>query len=123
MEINNKNIYTPTNTFINFIEVDNLEFNNNYVIQKIEENKTNKLKKIIKELKNIYSLQDDILIQLYNKAISIHQSNIQGNGDFLENDIVVSEFKKNNILFKQQVTINKEGIIVGFNEKKINVII
>jgi len=94
------------------------EFNNKYVIQKIEENKQIKLKKIIEELKLIYPLQDEILIELYNKSISIHQSNIQGNGDFLENDIVVSELTKHNIPFKQQVTIGKYGIIVGFNEKK-----
>jgi hypothetical protein len=94
------------------------EFNNKYVIQKIEENKQIKLKKIIEELKLIYPLQDEILIELYNKSISIHQSNIQGNGDFLENDIVVSELTKHNIPFKQQVTIGKDGIIVGFNEKK-----
>ncbi len=99
------------------------EFNNKYVIQKIEENKQIKLKKIIEELKLIYPLQDEILIELYNKSISIHQSNIQGNGDFLENDIVVSELTKHNIPFKQQVTIGKDGIIVGFNEKKVNVII
>ena len=77
-----------------------------------------KLKKIIEELKLIYPLQDEILIELYNKSISIHQSNIQGNGDFLENDIVVSQLQAKNIPFRQQVTINKDGIIVGFNEKK-----
>lgn len=100
-------------------EDDNVnEFNNKYVIQKIEENKQIKFKKIIEELNQIYPLQDELLIELYNKSISIHQSNIQGNGDFLENDIVVSELTKHNIPFKQQVTIGKDGIIVGFNEKK-----
>lgn len=100
-------------------EEDNVnEFNNKYVIQKIEENKKNKFKKIIEELKQIYPLQDELLIELYNKSISIHQSNIQGNGNFLENDIVVSELTKHNIPFKQHVTIGKDGIIVGFNEKK-----
>jgi len=94
------------------------EFNNKYVIQKIEENKQIKLKKIVEELKLIYPLQDELLIDLYNKSISIHQSNIQGNGDFLENYIVISELTKHNILFKQQVTIGKDGIIIGFNEKK-----
>jgi hypothetical protein len=101
-------------------EVNNIvnEFNNKYVIQKIEENKQIKLKKIVEELKLIYPLQDEILIELYNKSISIHQSNIQGNGYFLENDIVVSELTKHNIPFKQQVNIGKDGIIIGFNEKK-----
>jgi len=94
------------------------EFNNTYVIQKIEENKQIKVKKIIEELQLIYPLQDELLIELYNKSISIHQRNIQGNGDFLENHIVVLELTKYNIPFKQQVTIGKDGIIVGFNEKK-----
>lgn len=94
------------------------EFNNKYVIQKIEENKQIKVKKIIEELKLISPLQDELLIKLYDKSISIHQSNIQGNGEFLENNIVVLELTKHNIPFKQQVTIGKDGIIVGFNEKK-----
>jgi len=94
------------------------EFNNTYVIQKIEENKQIKVKKIIEELQLIYPLQDELLIELYNKSISIHQRNIQGNGDFLENHIVVLELTKYNIPFKQKVTIGKDGIIVGFNEKK-----
>jgi hypothetical protein len=100
------------------VELENNNFNNDYVIKKIEENKKNKMKKIIEELKLIYPLTDHILIDLYNKSISLHQSNIQGNGDFLENDIVVSELLANNIPFKQQVTINNDGLIVGFNEKK-----
>uniref|UniRef100_A0A6C0H6A6 Uncharacterized protein n=1 Tax=viral metagenome TaxID=1070528 RepID=A0A6C0H6A6_9ZZZZ len=102
------------------IEDDNKinEFNNKYVIQKIQENKQIKLKKIIEELKLIYPLQDEMLIELYNKSISMHQSNIQGNGDFLENNIVVSELTKHNIPFKRHVTISKDGIIIGFNKKK-----
>jgi hypothetical protein len=100
------------------VEIENINFDNNYVIKKIEENKKNKMNKIVEELKLIYPLTDDILIQLYNKSISIHQSNIQGNGDFLENDIVVTQLLAKNIQFTQQVTINKDGLIVGFNEKK-----
>src|SRR3989304_7718764 len=79
-----------------------IEFNNNYVIQKIEKNKKNKTRKIIEELKLIYPLADDLLIELYNKSISIHQSNIQGNGDFLENDIVVTELISKKIPFKDR---------------------
>lgn len=94
-------------------------FNNKYVVSRIEENKISKNVKIIQELKQIAPLLSDIdLLQLYNKSISIHQSKIQGNGDFLENDILVSVLDKNNISYRKQVTINKAGIIVGFNEKK-----
>jgi len=94
-------------------------FNNQYVVSRIEENKISKNVKIIHELKQIAPLLSDIdLLKLYNKSISIHQSKIQGNGDFLENDILVGVLDKNNISYRKQVTINKSGIIVGFNEKK-----
>lgn len=96
-----------------------IPIDNQYVLSRIEENKFSKNLKIIKELKQIAPLlSDDELLQLYNKSISIHQSKIQGNGDFLENDILVGVLDKNNISYKKQVTINKSGIIVGFNKKK-----
>ena len=96
-----------------------IPIDNQYVLSRIEENKFSKNLKIIKELKQIAPLlSDDELLQLYNKSISIHQSKIQGNGDFLENDILVGVLDKNNIPYKKQVTINESGIIVGFNKKK-----
>jgi len=96
-----------------------IKFNNQYVLSKIEENKLIKNSLIIEELKQIAPLLSDVkLVQLYNKSISIHQGKIQGNGNFLENDILVGMLDVNNIPYKKQVTINKEGIIVGFNEKK-----
>ena len=66
---------------INFvIEIQNINFNYNYIKKKIEENKKNKINKIIQELKLVYPfLADDILINLYNKLISIYQSNLQSN--------------------------------------------
>jgi len=99
-------------------------FDNKYVLSRIEENKISKNLKIIQELKQIAPLLNDTeLLQLYNKSISIHQSKIQGNGNFLENDILVDILDKNNISYKKQVTINKLGIIIGFNQKKENVFI
>ena len=96
-----------------------IAFNNQYVLSRIEENKISKNLKIIQELKQIAPLLSDVeLLHLYNKSISIHQSKIQGNGDFLENDILVGILDTNNIPYQKQVTINKSGIIVGFNEKK-----
>jgi hypothetical protein len=95
-----------------------IPFNNQYVLSKIQENKNSKNLKIIHELKQIASLSDDKLLEIYNKSISIHQSKIQGNGDFLENDILVGVLDKNNIPYKKQVTIDNLGIIVGFNIKK-----
>jgi hypothetical protein len=43
---------------------------------------------------------------------------MKGNGDFLENDILVDILNSNSICYKKQVTIDKLGLIVGFNEKK-----
>jgi len=90
-----------------------IKFNNQYVLSRMEENK----------LIKISLLSDVELLQLYNKSISIHQRKIQGNGNFLENDILVGMLDLNNIPYKKQVIINKSGIIVGFNEKRVNVII
>jgi len=97
-----------------------ITFDNQYVLSRIEEKKNYKNLKIIQELKQIIPLlSDDKLLQLYNKSISIHQSKIKRNGDFLENDILVGILEKNNISYKTQVNIDKSGIIVGFNEKKV----
>ena len=94
-------------------------FDNQYVLSRIEENKISKNLKIIQDLKQLAPLLSDVeLLQLYSTSISIHQSKNQGNGNFLENDILVGVLDKNNISYKKQVTINKSGIIVGFNEKK-----
>lgn len=96
-----------------------ITFDNEYVLSRIEENNNSKKIKIIQELKKIApSLSDVELLQLYHKSISMHQSKNQGNGNFLENDILVGILDKNNISYKKQVTIDKSGIIVGFNKKK-----
>jgi hypothetical protein len=95
------------------------KFNNQYVLSRMEENKLIKISLIIQELKQISPLSsDNELLQLYTKSISLHQSKIQGNGNFLENDILVGMLEENNISYKKQVTINKSGIIVGCNVKK-----
>jgi hypothetical protein len=97
------------------------KFNNQYVLSRMEENKLIKISLIIQELKQISPLSsDNELLQLYTKSISLHQSKIQGNGNFLENDILVGMLEENNISYKKQVTINKSGIIVGCNVKKGN---
>jgi hypothetical protein len=96
-----------------------IKFNNQYVLSRMDENKLIKNTFIIKELKQIAPLLSDVdLLHLYNKSISIHQCKNQGNGKFLENDILVEMLDENNIPYKKQVTINKSGIIVGMNEKK-----
>lgn len=104
--------------FSNLSVSENKVFNNEYIIEKIKENQENKKKNIISELRLIYPLDDSILLDLYNKSISIHQKNIQKNGNFLENEIIIQYLTENNIPHKYQVTIDNQGIIVGFNEKK-----
>lgn len=99
------------------METPPITFDNQYVLSRIEENKNSKKLKIIQELKQIAQLSDIELLELYNKSLSIHQSKIQGNGNFLENDILLGVLDKNKIPYKKQVTINKSGIIVGFNKK------
>jgi hypothetical protein len=96
-----------------------ITFDDKYVLSKIKEKKVLKNARIIQELKQIAPmLSGDELLQLYTKSISIHQSKIQENCHFLENDILVSILDKSNIPYKKQITINKSGIIVGFNVKK-----
>ena len=103
---------------INALSID-VKFDNDYVLNRIKEQKHIKNLKIISELKKIFpSTSDDDLLRLYTKSISIHQSNVQGNGSFLENDILAPFLTKNNISYKTQVTIDSEGIITGFDGKK-----
>lgn len=76
------------------------------------------LSRVILEFKKIdSSLSDETILKLYHKSISIRQSSVQSNGSFLEKEVEKS-LMVNNIPFKSQVTINKSGIIIGFNKKK-----
>jgi hypothetical protein len=95
-----------------------MTFDNAYVLSKMEENRILKEQIIIRELRQLPTATDQELLQLYNKSISIHQSKIQGNGNFLENHILVDMLNHYHIPYKQQVTIDKTGKIVGFNHKR-----
>jgi len=96
-----------------------IKFNNQYVLSKIKENNLTKKILIIRELEQMAPLLSYVeLLQLYNKSISIHQRKIQKNGNFLENDILTEMLNENNIPYKKQVTIDKSGIIIGFDKKK-----
>jgi len=88
-------------------------------LSKIKENNLTKKILIIRELEQMAPLLSYVeLLQLYNKSISIHQRKIQKNGNFLENDILTEMLNENNIPYKKQVTIDKSGIIIGFDKKK-----
>jgi hypothetical protein len=97
----------------------NMAFTNAYVLSKIAENASSKQIHILHELHQVAPLLPaDVLLQLYTTSISIHQSKVQGNGNFLENEIVVKMLDAQGIPYRQQVTINSTGRIVGFHTKK-----
>ena len=94
------------------------ETHNNYVLRKIQENKTEKEIKVIEKLKKIHpGLANEFYLQFYRESVSLHQSSNQKNGSFLEK-IVVELLDKDNIPYKEQVTIDQDGNIVGFQLKK-----
>ena len=75
--------------------------------------------KILSELRSIApSIDDDCLYALYTKSISLHQGRVQNNGSFLENTIIKQFLDKVEVPYRTQVTIDKNGIITGFNQKK-----
>lgn len=55
--------------------------------------------------------------EIYNKIISVHQGNMQANGAFFENH-VADMLQANSIPFKRQVTIDANGVVIGFGIKK-----
>lgn len=94
------------------------KFDNQYVIEKIEETTRSKESQMIQELRQIVPLSDIELLQLYHTSISIHQRKNQTNGNFLEHEILSKELEKQNIPYQKQVTIDEQGMIVGLNEKR-----
>ena len=78
---------------------------------------SNKQSVAIQRLKRkLPDISDDVLVDVYRECISLHQSRQQGSGNFLEKQLC--EFlTNNNIPFKSQVSINSDGIIIGFNIK------
>lgn len=94
------------------------KFDNQYVIEKIEETTRAKESQMIQELRQIVPLNDIELLQLYHTSISIYQRKNQMNGNFLEHEILSKELEKQNIPYQKQVTIDEQGMIVGLNEKR-----
>ena len=113
----NNNLHLATTN--NLTATNDLTTTNDSILLKFNSQKNTLKLKIITKLKNIVpSINDNDLIKLYDTSISLHQCNLQNNGNFLENDILVNLFNNNKINYKQQVTIDKNGIIIGFNIKK-----
>jgi hypothetical protein len=92
-------------------------FNNEFVLFKLNENTMNVNVNNIRELKKVTPLLSDLeILEFYNKSISIHQSQKQKNGHFLEN-IIKLVLDEHNVIYKEQVVIDNFGKIVGFNKK------
>ena len=92
--------------------------NNNFMLLNIEKNIIQKKNNTIDELKKIMpTVDNDKILQFYNRSISIQQSINKSNGIFLEN-ILNNFLDKNNISYKKQVSIDKNGLIIGFHKQK-----
>ncbi len=90
------------------------EFGNSYIIDKLSDVKNEKRKHINKILQVQFpNIDEDVLYSIYEQSISIHQGNVQKNGATLELEIA-NFLTDSEIPYKSQVTIDKEGTIVGF---------
>ncbi len=97
----------------------NNQLSNMSVLQRITNRSIERGTNALSELRMLApQLSDDLLKEVYQKSISLHQRNAQGNGYFLENNIIKDFLDSEDLKYKTQVTIDKEGIIVGFNHKK-----
>lgn len=91
---------------------------NEYIINQYEIHMNNINNTTIYSLRSLLPNESDEKIsQVYKLCISLHQSTKSVNGQWLEK-IIIPLLEKNNISFREQVTIDKNGIIVGFNIKK-----
>jgi hypothetical protein len=94
---------------------------NKFVLSNISANVLGNNERVVHELKQIApQMSDLVLLQLYIKSVSLHQSKNSHNGKFLENTVISSALDNANIPYRKQVTIDKSGLIVGFNETKKN---
>jgi len=74
---------------------------------------------------SIYSIKsllpnesDEKISDIYKLCISLHQSTKSYNGQWLEK-MIAPLLSRNDVSFREQVTIDKNGTIVGFNMKKV----
>ena len=94
------------------------EFSNDYIINKLKDVKDKKQKYINKTLREQFpNIEEEVLFSIYEQSISIHQSHIQKNGASLETEIT-NFLNESLISHRTQVTIDKEGYIVGFGTRK-----
>lgn len=88
---------------------------NDAILAKLEEHAQLRTVRILTELKEIApQADDDVLMQLYTKSVSIHQTK---GGDVLE-QVISDMLDSYGVLYRKQVTIDNTGIIIGFQQKK-----
>ena len=98
-------------------EVKQTEHSNERFFLEIQEYKTKMEEKKLIELRKIApELDDEKLILIYEKSISIRQRNVGIHGFFLET-YISKILNENNISYKKQVAINSEFLIVGIGKK------
>jgi len=91
---------------------------NESVKKYLTENKQNKKIKLMDKLHEDFPEIDIYtLTKICDRYESARQSMVQNSGDCLE-QYVATHLRSNNIPFLQQVTIDSNGVISGFNEKK-----
>lgn len=94
----------------------NNDIMNQYALN-TDQKRNNIASEIKQSLKNhkanqaVLSLSDDVILKLYDTAISVRQRNVQRTGSFLE-DYVSNMLLSYNILFLRQVAIDNNGFII-----------
>ena len=88
---------------------------NKRIEKKIQQKNTIVEKSLVTELRKITELDDDILLQIYQRSVSFHQANKQRSGMLLE-ESVLNILRAHCIPFKQQVVINENGFITNNRE-------
>jgi hypothetical protein len=91
---------------------------NNTLLSRVNHSVIKTRNDVIKRLKSeFHQIDNDTLYAIYKKSISIRQSNLVKNGSVLEYSIE-RFLTEHNIGHKSQVTIDKNGVIVGFGTKQ-----
>ena len=96
-------------------------FSNTDMLALIETTRIEQEVSIVHKLRDkepeLSALDDETILRLYTNSVSIHQGRMQKSGALLEKT-TADLLRANEIPFREQVTIDKDGIIVGFNTKR-----
>lgn len=90
----------------------------NSISQTLQKKQNDNFEYIQTSLKTHFpDIDENKLLEIYKVSISLRQANVQKSGSHLENTIC-EHLKKNEISYRTQVTIDKNGVIIGFHMKK-----